>query len=179
MSYNTRLSTGSNSYYASVAAAISHVSVNLTAPRKRMLEGELIDLIERNHALGKPDHGFLLGGQFHTDLQGTQARGISKEQIHDSLRDEGMTYLAALTSLSNDYKRIGQALSLLLGPSTSDQDLRDALPDMLKDTLPPSSRNLPRLKEPLWSLRNSVMQMNQYKVIEPLLFQYYTHRILI
>jgi hypothetical protein len=178
MVYRTNQSIGANSVRSLAYNSIRAISDNLTDPRERMLLREKVDLIERNHALGNPANGFLLGGAYHTDLVGSQAKSAPKHQIHNTLKSEGMAYLASRTEIQNDAQRITQALSLLLGSCKSYQDVRDALPDMLRDTLTDTA-SLDRFKEPYWTLQNSALQLHQYHIAEPLMLQYYTHRILI
>lgn len=143
----------------------------------KVLNQELQELIEANHVLGKPRHGFLYGGIFHTMLPSRSQAGAEKRQVHASLISAAKAHAARCAILDKEMVRITNGLSLVMRPCKDWQDVRDAVPDALKKVIPEIA-HLPRLKEEAWALRDQPVLKHQYELTAELLLFYFTNRLL-
>ena len=159
------------------AGIISNLVVKLRARDDQQLVRELEELIEQNYAMGMPKQGFLFGGEFHTNLPAKTIKADEKKLIHVSLKKEASYYCARKTLLNKEMVRIINGLSLVLRPCKSWQDIRDALPDPLRNELD-ETRSLRRLKVEAWPLQDKPLQLHQYQQTAELLLFYYTNRLI-
>lgn len=143
----------------------------------KALNQELQELIEQNHALGSPKHGFLYGGAFRTQLPPRAQAGAEKKHIHASLLPAAKDYVARVNILDKEMLRITNGLSLVMRPCKDWQDVRDAVPDALKQVIPEMA-HLSRLKEEAWALRDQPLLKHQYELTAELLLFYFTNRLL-
>lgn len=162
---------------AITAGIISGLVAKLRARDDAQLTRELEELIEQNYAVGMPKQGFLFGGEFHTVLPVKSVKAEEKKLIHASLKKEAAAYCDRKVLLNKEMTRIANGLSLVLRPCTSWQDIRDALPDPLRNEID-ETKNLRRLKAEAWPLQDSPLQLHQYQQTAELLLFYYTNRLI-
>lgn len=158
-------------------AIIPALVASLRERDDRQLTLELQELIEANHALGRPKHGFLYGGAFRSMLPSRAQAGAEKKQIHPSLIPAAKDYVDRSAQINKDMVRITNGLSLVMRPCKDWQDVRDAVPDALKQVIPEMA-HLSRLKEEAWALRDQPLLKHQYELTAELLLFYFTNRLL-
>lgn len=158
-------------------AIIASLVASLRQRDDKFLDLELQELIEQNHALGSPKHGFLYGGAFRTQLPAKAQAGAEKKHIHSSLIPAAKEYVARVNILEKEMLRIANGLSMVLRPCNDWQDVRDAVPDAFKQVIPEIA-HLPRLKEEAWALRDQPLLKHQYELTAELLLFYFTNRLL-
>ena len=158
-----------------------HIVPELVAKLRRkddqVLDRDLAELIEQNHALGMPKSGFLYGGTFNTLLPVAQRTSAEKKFVHPSLVQAAKEHSKRCMLLNTEMLRITNGLSMVLRPCTDWQGVRDALPDALKDDIQ-EIRGLPRMREEAWALRDQPLQKHQYERTAELLLFYYANRML-
>lgn len=153
------------------------VSALFTAEERR-LEKVRADLIKSNKELypDRPHDGFLYQGQVYDPVSlvpGKRAR----VSLHNSLIKDMDDYLKDLEQVWTDRHYISQMLFTMLHPCTDLQEVRDALPNCLTDTIPELKR-LPRTRPEAYTIENNAMALRQYpKVLRRMEF-YSTARLL-
>jgi hypothetical protein len=144
---------------------------------KRRLNMHLEELIEANHQAGGPPHGFLFGGQFHTNLPLHQQRQAEKKLLAPALHVSGRAYMKDISQTNAEKGRLTQGLSILLAPCQGLQDIRDALPDVVVSLFPELS-SLSRMREEGWPFRDKPLQMHAFKQTAEILGFYVANRLL-
>ena len=138
---------------------------------------QLSQLIEANTALSGSPIGFMFAGEFHSLYDKSVQAKAAKKPLHPSLMNQGNDYITELKRLKNDCIRMQSGLSLLLRPCESWQDVRDALPDAVKDELP-EIRSLPRTRPEGWTLEAFPLQRHQIQITIDLMLFYIANRLL-
>ena len=138
---------------------------------------QLLNLIEANNALGFSPIGFMFAGEFHSVYdKATQAKA-AKKPLHPSLNQEGHDYISQRNQLQTDVRKMQSGLSLLLRPCKDWQDVRDALPDVVKDELH-ELQVLSRTRPEGWTLEAFPLQRHQLEITLDLLAYYIANRLL-
>ncbi len=156
---------------------IRFLTDKLAAKDYTRLNGVLQNLIEENQALGGPNVGFLFHGEFHSNLPIRQRAAAPKQHIHASLMPAASQYVLEKRQLATDLKRIGHGLSIVLMPCKTTQDVRDALPDLVKDMVP-DLKDLSRTRPEAFTIAGETFKMVDYKVTEDLIAFYVANQIL-
>lgn len=139
---------------------------------------ELRDLIQGNYALGGMSYGFMFQGHFYTTMLKDHMRNAVKKPIHPELVSAANAYVERRTQLNKDMTRIGSGLSLLLRPCKDWQDVRDALPDAMKEEVN-NLTGLPRTRPEAWTLKDQPLLLHQYELTSELIFMYIAKRFLV
>jgi hypothetical protein len=154
-----------------------HIAEQLCSRDKRRLETAKEELILSNLRTGGPACGFLFGGTFHTNLPLTDQPAAEKKLLHPSLHQAGREYMADVAATGREHMRLRQGLGLLLNPCQGDQDIRDALPDVVVGFFPELNA-LSRLREEAWVFRDQPLKMHSHKLTQELLNFYACNQLL-
>lgn len=164
------------SNYRSPHTIIDHIcKVLFTAERRRLQK--VIDGFFRSNqeAYGERFDGFHYMGRYYrpAGLVGQLKRKI----LHFSLHPQMDAHLKDEATIDEHEQQIRQTLFKLLDPCRSEQDIRDALPNCLTDTLG-SSAKLPRVQEEAFTIRGDERAMRQYEKCLPTIELYSAARLL-
>lgn len=157
-----------------IAQALSN---GLSYPEVRGIEREQDMLIGMNADLGNPPYGFVLGSAFITNLPRNMYKNVTKKPVHDSLLVPALNFLERRKQLDKDQRMLSQGLLSLLKPCKTLQDVRDALPNTLKQYLP-EIQSLPRTREEAWTMQSCPMLKRQWNKTEDLITLYLASRML-
>lgn len=179
MSQPTRPAVGPNTVISQATLqTIDYLTNELTYREADDFNRNLTSIMEENHALGGKEHGFISGGETFIKTGYQNDRTDPVGPLHPSLNGKGRLHIKALKDLHRDTIRIKQGLALLIGHCVTHQEMRDALPEVMRD-VHPSFSGLKRTRPEAWTLSKTPMKLHQYKIVEPTILLYYTHRILI
>lgn len=129
------------------------------------------DLISRNVSLGGSPDGFKYLGELYSELVGAARTKTNAGPLHADLVQEMESLRKEKAALQLDRNRVGQALAMVLQYCISGQDVRDALPNGLKDFIPHIA-NLDRTREEAFTLKGNPRAYQQYMKLREKL-QYY------
>lgn len=156
---------------------INYIVENLMIPEQRRIETMMVDMLSRNQeALKRPLDGFSYDG-FHFIRPGV-TRPQAKLPIDPSLWDAMERVMQDKAMVDMDNHMLKQLLVNLIDPCTSGQEIRDALPECLKEMLPEVIRDLPREKEPAFTIANNERALRLYESLLPKLQMYATARLI-
>jgi hypothetical protein len=147
---------------------------------KRRLDRTLETLNQKNRELTKaPSDGFLYGGKFHLPATNTVTLAAvgHKSSLDPSLWEDAESFMSDQKTTKDDIQFIRQILFKLLGPCTSWQDIRDALPDFLVDTIT-ETKNLPRLQKEAFTIQNDQRAIRQFEKLKEKLALYRAGRLM-
>ena len=162
--------------YRSPHIVIDHIIETLFAAERRRLTGAVNDLCTANReAYGEPLEGFHYQGQWYR-YDGVTGK-LRRKVLHFTLFDRMDAFLKDKAAIDLDEQMIRQTLFQLLDPCQSEQDMRDALPNCLTDTLGDAAR-LPRQSAEAFTILDNPRAMKQYKRILPKLEIYSAARLL-
>lgn len=139
--------------------------IDLFVAEKRRLDKSIADLImANNEAKGVQAAGFLYYGDYYTaeGFMTMPGGGAGKENLHDSLSKKMEWHVTSAQTVAHDERLIGQIIFKLLGPCETLQDMRDTLPDCLSEMIP-ALKNLPRINDVGYSLRDDIRGEAQLK----------------
>jgi hypothetical protein len=136
-----------------------------------------LSVLDKHRATGGSKDGFRYMGVIYSDLRGAYRRHGTFDRLHESLAPEMGAIKTAQKILENDKGRIKQALFLVLKDAGSYQDMRDALPNCLKD-LVPHCKGLERTREEAYTLRDNPRAFSQYMVLRDKIEFYVAARLL-
>jgi hypothetical protein len=144
--------------------------------------GQWIDrLVQQNRrAYEQTDlQGFIYNGVIYKETQQTVPDHLlNRRGLHHTLSSAMDAYLVDLTTLNRDKAFISQALAMLLDPCKTIQDIRDALPECLADTLGCISGR-PRGDRPeAFTLDDNPRAKRQYEKILPRIQMYAVTRLI-
>ena len=157
---------------------------NVNTLLKALFEREEVFLIKRERSLidqyikrgGKPD-GFRHLGVIYSLLEsGDKARG-SYGCLPTEMIPEMDLVLAEKATLAADKERIKQALTLVLRNCKTFQDMRDALPNAMKDFIPGAQR-LERTRPEAFTLQDIPIAYRQYMKLREKIEFYIATRLL-
>lgn len=121
-------------------------------------------LLDRNKDLypNQPHHGFTYRAEVY-DIEGLPPRmRRTRVPLHPSLAPEMEEFIEDQEKVWTDRHAISQMLYLLLNPCDSKQDVRDALPNCVVDTIE-DYRRMPRTKPEAYTLQSNPMHLRQYQ----------------
>lgn len=137
----------------------------------KRLNQRIQSLVEANHALGGPQHGYLYFGEFWTTLPPRQRKGVEKKILHPSLQPEGKQIYDDRKLMLAEQQRLNQGLSMLLRDCHGPQDVRDALPDMATMILPDLAQ-IPRTRPAGYPFQGKALHQHTHdRIIE--IFNFY------
>lgn len=142
---------------------IKRIASSLFSAEERRLELIKERLIVANKELhpGRPHDGFTYEGKTY-DPVGLPLGRRTRVSLHVRLVGEMVEYLKDLEVVWGDRYYISQMLFLLLSPCSSLQDIRDALPNAIVDTLD-DLKHLPRTRPDGYTIENSTRTIRQYR----------------
>lgn len=156
---------------------------SLFSAEERRLKNFIFKMNERNsEALGENFDAFAYQGKVYrcTTLLGR----IRSPTLHESLQSDMDKYLVDAETIGNDKDAIKQLLFRLLEPSGFtghfDQDVRDAIPECIIDTINshfPEIASLPRMRPPAFNLKHP-RDFHLYEKVLPKLEFYSAARLL-
>jgi hypothetical protein len=163
---------------------MSQLFNNVTVILKVLFEKEEAQLIKREHTLitknaelSGPSDGFRHMGVIYSLLTGTARRMGSYGRLDRSLLPEMDTLLADRLIIETDRDRVRQALAMVLKDCRSSQDMRDALPNAVKDLIP-ECRNLERIREEAFTLADNPRSYTRYMKLREKIEFYVASRLL-
>lgn len=140
-----------------------------------------IEMIDKNHKLEgtlQTLHGFYFRGQlYHKFAAGIPTKGTRFGSLHLSLIPEMDDMLKLRRNEEFEFVRIKNGLAVLLARATTQQDIRDSIPNCLADIIP-NLKNLPRIREEAFLLNKQSNHYRQYMVIKPIIEYYCALRLL-
>ncbi len=161
-----------------VQQIIQHFISELTKLDHDKSYDELLALTRDNTKLD-PDgfYGFVLKGKFRSPYSLSGIEKVLKKPIHKDLTQRALDWLNHIEDLDKDVRVMQQQLGVLLRACESLQDIRDALPDIARKSLP-AIANLPRLKKEAWPLLEKPFQLHQNKYLKEKIMFYNANRML-
>jgi len=157
---------------------IKRIAGSLFAAEERRLEKIKDQAITSNKECypDKPHDGFAYKGMSY--FPANLARGTrTRASLHPSLVDTMDEYLADIEKVWTDRHLISQMLVPLLMPCNDTQDIRDALPNCIVDTLE-DLKTLPRLRDAAYTIQHDTRTMKQYLKTLPRIEFYACARLL-
>lgn len=143
----------------------------------RRLDANLLKLHNANKsAWGKQGDGFIYQGVFFVP-KGTPKGRRTNLPLHARLQGEGDAYMADQRVIEEDAKWISQLLFRLMDSCHTGQDVRDAVPECISDTLPEVYRSLDRIRTPSYFILNE-MDLKLYNRVLPRIEFYSATRLL-
>lgn len=127
---------------------------------KRLRKNE-IELVHRNQKLSGRMDGFWYKGALYSDLDPMLKQRGTKGSLHPSLLEAVENHFRDEAEVSFDRVRVKQALALILRDCRTFQDIRDALPNSLKDVIPMVAK-LERTREEAYTVKNDPRAYKQY-----------------
>jgi hypothetical protein len=164
--------------YHEMHKVIDDITDTLFAPDKRRIAGWIDRMIGKNEeCLGKANiHCFIYNGEFYRQ---SNVRGHIqfRPALDYSLWDEMDQLLADKKQIEKDRAFVRQALVALLEPCGTIQEVRDALPDCVAETMP-QLQGIERRASPMWSIVGNVRAQRQIDKIMPKLELYSIARMM-
>lgn len=121
--------------------------------------------------------GFMLNGLFYRDMESPPSADCAPA-LDLSLMADGLSFIADRDKVHHERQLIKQTLNHLVTGCSSSQDLRDALPDCLRDTLTQEINRLSRTREEAYTIRDNPRALRQYQKILPRIEFYSAARLL-
>jgi len=153
---------------------VKHIFEVAVEKRERSLSG----LAEKNVAAGSP-YGFIgvVIGTTRYALEGYNKSDRRIPALHLVLLDEGRDFQKMDDRLKSDRRSVEQNLGILVGKCLTQQDIRNALPDILQNAAP-WMKALPRTQEEAWPFKDDPMRMEQYEQTKSKIYYYFADRML-
>lgn len=146
---------------------IKKITTSLFTAEERRLGKVRESLIVANKEFyrDRPHDGFTYSGKPY-DPVGLTRGARTRVPLHVDMTGRMEAYLSDLEQVWTDRHYISQILFTILQPCDSLQDIRDALPNCLVDTLD-SVKRLPRVREEAYTIQNNTMTLRQYRKVLP------------
>jgi hypothetical protein len=163
---------------ANTHEVIKRIMSGLFSAEERRLASakERILISNKEFYRDKPHDGFMYLGMPY-DIQGLPRGPRVRVSLHRKLHDEMDTLLKDQQQVEMDHKIIGQLLGSLLLPCSSLQDIRDALPNCVVDTLD-ELKALSRTRPVAFTIQDNERLTRQFEKILPRIEFYSTTRLL-
>ena len=157
---------------------IKRIAGSLFAAEERRLEKIKDQAIASNKECypDKPHDGFAYKGNSYFPA-GLMRGARTRVSLHLSLNGMMDEYLTDIEKVWTDRHLISQMLVPLLMPCSSAQDIRDALPNCIVDTLE-DLKTLPRLRDAAYTIEQDTRTMKQYLKVLPRIEFYACARLL-
>ena len=159
-------------------AVIKKIITNLFMAEDRRLAKVIEEINKLNsEAYGEQSYGFLYNGNFYLPATVSSAGRGHRGMLHMSLNDKMEAHLRDVKQIELDKDQIGQMVFKLTYQCTTLQELRDALPDCLTDTVP-ELKSLRRYMIEGWTVRNDWRALAQFKKLLPKMQMYSVSRLI-
>lgn len=165
-------------------ATTNRLFTNVTTLLKLLFEREeeqlnrrALKMIPRNIALGGSTDGFRHMGVIYSELSGSMRKQGKYPPVDRSLTGELDAILAERKTIEYEKDRIRQAFTLVLRDCRTFQDMRDALPNCVKDLIP-ECRHLDRTREEAFTLADNPRSYTQYMQLREKIEFYVASRLL-
>lgn len=157
---------------------IKQIMAKLFSAEERRLETVRDQLVKANaeYYPNRPHDGFTYQGKPY-DLSNLARGPRTRVSLHLKMVDQMDAYLADHDQVWGDRYYISQILSPILGPCDSLQDVRDALPNCLMDTIE-ALRSYQRTRPEAYTIQADTRSFRQYQKILPRIEFYATSRLL-
>lgn len=150
---------------------ISQILKNLFTPEGLRLDREITELNKLNNfKLEVPVDGFMFDGTYYRPRSIPPSKVIHA-QLHQEFRPRMENYIRDRAIIAEDLVWIRQILFNLLEDCESFQDIRDALPDCLSDTMP-ELHMLNRTRPEAYTIADNSRAMRSYNKLKPKLQLY-------
>ena len=152
---------------------------NLFSAEERRIQNTIERLNKlHNEASGKPSDGFLINGYaFRSKATTGPVIGVVAS-LHDSLDDQAQRFMRDDKQLKLDKQLIRQALVRVVEPCEDLQDLRDALPNCLRDCLDQAVTRMSRTRPEAYTIQDNPRALRDYLKILPRIEFYSASRLL-
>ena len=124
-----------------------------------------VGLVNENHKLGGPADSFQYQGHLIRKPETTAVIAGQHSKLHPTLYAAAEKHIKDLTQIELDKRWVAQALVLLLRSCSSIQDIFDALPNSLHQTLVavrPNAKGLERTRQDAWTIQDNPRALAQY-----------------
>lgn len=157
---------------------IKRIMSNLFSAEERRLKEVLNGLVELNKSRypDRPHDGFTFQGKPYDPSNLIAGRRV-RVPLHVSLAPRMEQFLADHEQVWSDRHYISQLLFILLVPCTNLQDIRDALPNCISDTLP-ELKTYQRSRPEAYTIRDNIRSFRQYTKVVPRIEFYSTARLM-
>lgn len=156
---------------------INLIMFKLFEAEEKHLQDRELDMVSRNIALGGTPDGFRHMGKIYSHLTGRSRVMGQYGPLKPALVREMSSISTDRIVLDADKDRIKQALNLVLKDTVTLQDMRDALPNCLKDVVP-ELKDLERTRSEAFTLADNPRAYNQYNKIKDKIDYYAAARLL-
>jgi hypothetical protein len=135
-------------------------------PEHKRFQGIANDLVKKNHRLGNGEFGFYFMGKRYTTHHADFLVGMTLPNIHPELIEDVRFLIADIEKAERDTKKLSQSLSVVLPKCSTNQEVRDTLPEVfIRDV--PVLRSLERKHPEGFILEKFPMLKRQYdKAVE-------------
>ncbi len=156
---------------------VKYIVDSLTARDTERDYKRLMSLIQENSQQGGHQKGFIYGGDFYYDQDSTILERSEMKSLKLALKTEFVQFLQDRRAFYKEKQKLTQGISNLLVGCKNEQDIRDALPEIMITSL---DHDFParRQKEEAWTLRNKPLQFNEYEQTRGLIDFFITSRML-
>lgn len=156
---------------------VNYLCKNLFEAEERRIKAVTVDLIQQNSEA----HNTQLDAFFFRSViyryPGARGRPTSRS-LHVSLYGTMEKCLEDMDRVQADQAEVQQMLFRLMQPCTTQQEIRDALPDCLTEMLPEWGKKLERRYEEAWSITTDPRAWEQYQKAKPKIEMYSVTRLL-
>lgn len=162
---------------------IEAISKQLFAAENRRIDRMIEDLNRKNSEIKKKTFfGFMhMGARYIPESCKAQAAALRRQPMPTlafELLAEANEFLNDVKKVELDKEQIKQVLFKLLYPTTTLQEIRDALPDCLVPIAPEISKLSRQTDDPTWFIRNDERALKQYRKILPKIEMYAMSRLI-
>lgn len=160
-------------YFNNKEAIINNLKLFLFKQEDERLSKQLEGLLELNAQHGGNRHGFLHNGKFYSNHNPRLHRSMEKVRISFPLIQQANEYINEVTRRDDDERVLSMAIAVLFPTGRMDyQDIRDSLPDMVRDFMPQVAE-LRRTRPEAFHIINDPIKMKTWnaglRVIERLM----------
>ena len=138
-----------------------------------------IELIKENYQLGNPKLGYTHAGKTWSLYTPSVLRqlGVSLKPIHPQLKQDAEELHQLYLKIDDDWAKIHQSLTVVLGCCETRQEVRDVLPDNLS-SLVEGVNKLPRTNEPGYLIQDNKILYQQYQKAIDVAYYYTANKLI-
>lgn len=149
---------------------ISRIQDKLFQAERDRIHKLKIELHSKNDAaIGSRSHGFIYRGERFHVFKANQR--VALPSIVFALNKEAASFYSEYKTQAREEERTRQLLVQLFNGCVTTQDFRDALPETLV-VLVPEFKELPRHKEPAWTIQDNPRALREYNKMLPRIEMY-------
>lgn len=149
-----------------LATLVQTLTKEIFKAEDRRLQKEALGFVTKNAKLGGPRDGFFFQGVLFSDLDPRVRAKGDKGNLHASLVPSIETHSLDRKTIEFDKMRVSQALTVILRDCRTPQDVFDAVPNALHETLRqvmPGSAQLTRTRQEAWTVLDNPRAFQQYQ----------------